>query len=31
MTLINKIHARLEEYNSYYYGPYPDIIFKFEQ
>jgi RNA-directed DNA polymerase len=31
MTLINKIHARLEDYNSYYYGPYPDIIFKFEQ
>ncbi len=31
MSLINKIHARLEDYNSYYYGPYPDIIFKFEQ
>lgn len=31
MTLINKIHARLEEYNSYYYGPFEAIDFRFDQ
>lgn len=31
MTLINKIHTRLAEYNSYYYGPFEAIEFRFEQ
>ncbi len=31
MLLINKIHARLEEYNSYYYGSLDDIDFRFDQ
>ena len=29
--LINKIHARLEDYNRYYYSPYFDVSFRFEQ
>lgn len=29
--IINKVHARLEEYNRYYYGLYSDIEFRFEQ
>jgi RNA-directed DNA polymerase len=29
--IINKVHSRLEDYNRYYYGPYNDIEFRFEQ
>jgi RNA-directed DNA polymerase len=31
VKIIDKIHARLEEYNAYFYGSQGDIIFKFNQ
>jgi RNA-directed DNA polymerase len=31
ITIINKVHSRLEDYNKYFYGSQSDIVFHFNQ
>lgn len=31
ISILDKIHSKIEDYNKYFYGPQNDVIFRFEQ